>query len=123
MFRRMRCLVGGGGVQDSTRAAAKRVSPASWRVDNAAAAAAAAGEREKGAICFRPPDVMETVHEVAIYIHRFHNLDLFQQGYGGATILAFGHCFFLSKYSRVFVAFFSESMKSSKWFEAKVTFF
>ncbi|KAI4987702.1 hypothetical protein ZWY2020_028460, partial [Hordeum vulgare] len=32
-------------------------------------------------ICFRPPDVMETVHEVAVYIHRFHNLDLFQQGW------------------------------------------
>lgn len=25
--------------------------------------------------------VMETVHEVAVYIHRFHNLDLFQQGW------------------------------------------
>ncbi|KAL6641845.1 hypothetical protein ACP70R_020026 [Stipagrostis hirtigluma subsp. patula] len=79
MFSRMRCLVG-GGVQDSPRAAAKRVSPASWRVDNAAAAAAV-GAGGKGLICFRPPDVMETVHEVAIYIHRFHNLDLFQQGW------------------------------------------
>lgn len=79
----MRCLVGGGGVQDSPRGAAKRVSPASWRLDTAAAeadaggaAAAAKGPR----LCFRPRDVMETVHEVAIYIHRFHNLDLFQQG-------------------------------------------
>ncbi|KAL6905585.1 hypothetical protein ACP4OV_003186 [Aristida adscensionis] len=82
MFGRMRCLVG-GGVQDSPRAAAKRVSPASWRADSAAAAAAAgaAGAGGKGAIYFRPPDVMETVHEVAIYIHRFHNLDLFQQGW------------------------------------------
>ena len=24
--------------------------------------------------------MLEGVHEVAIYIHRFHNLDLFQQG-------------------------------------------
>jgi hypothetical protein len=57
---------------------ARRVSPASGRVHNAAAA-----PREKGAaICLRPPEVMETVHEVAVYIHRFHNLDLFQQGYG-----------------------------------------
>lgn len=24
--------------------------------------------------------IMEAVHEVSIYIHRFHNLDLFQQG-------------------------------------------
>lgn len=24
--------------------------------------------------------MLEAVHEVAIYIHRFHNLDLFQQG-------------------------------------------
>ncbi|ONM34049.1 Putative serine esterase family protein [Zea mays] len=79
----MRCLVG-GGVQDSPRAAAKRVSPASWRLDTAAAEAetGAGGAAAKGPrVCFRPPDVMETVHEVAIYIHRFHNLDLFQQGW------------------------------------------
>lgn len=25
--------------------------------------------------------VLDAVHEVAIYIHRFHNLDLFEQGY------------------------------------------
>ncbi|WOL15534.1 protein FAM135B isoform X1 [Canna indica] len=30
---------------------------------------------------FNPPDMLETVHEIAIYIHRFHNLDLFQQGW------------------------------------------
>ncbi|RWW47680.1 hypothetical protein BHE74_00046304 [Ensete ventricosum] len=30
------------------------------------------------------PDMLETVHEIAIYIHRFHNLDLFQQGYSAA---------------------------------------
>ena len=31
----------------------------------------------------RQPEVMlDTVQEIAIYIHRFHNLDLFQQGYG-----------------------------------------
>jgi hypothetical protein len=27
-----------------------------------------------------PPGAMETAHEVAIYIDRFHNLDLFHQG-------------------------------------------
>lgn len=78
----MRCLVG-GGVQDSPRSAAKRVSPASWRLDTAAPEAedADGGGAAKGPrVCFRPPDIMETVHEVAIYIHRFHNLDLFQQG-------------------------------------------
>ncbi|XP_042427515.1 protein FAM135B-like isoform X1 [Zingiber officinale] len=32
-------------------------------------------------IRFAPPDMLETVHEIAIYIHRFHNLDLFQQGW------------------------------------------
>ncbi|GJN13711.1 hypothetical protein PR202_gb00447 [Eleusine coracana subsp. coracana] len=79
MLHRMRCLVP-TGVQDSPRAAAKRVTPASWRAD-AASAAAGAGAGDKGKVCFRPPDVMETVHEVAIYIHRFHNLDLFQQGW------------------------------------------
>lgn len=25
--------------------------------------------------------MLEALHEIAIYIHRFHNLDLFQQGY------------------------------------------
>ncbi|XP_020593383.1 protein FAM135B-like isoform X2 [Phalaenopsis equestris] len=30
---------------------------------------------------FRQPDMLEMVHEIAIYIHRFHNLDLFQQGW------------------------------------------
>ncbi|KAG8093662.1 hypothetical protein GUJ93_ZPchr0012g19424 [Zizania palustris] len=77
MFSRMRCLVG-GGVEDSPRAAVRRVSPASTQVHNAAAAAGAGG---KSVFRCRLPDVMETVHEVAIYIHRFHNLDLFQQGW------------------------------------------
>ncbi|CAK9182300.1 unnamed protein product, partial [Ilex paraguariensis] len=27
------------------------------------------------------PPMLEIVHEIAIYIHRFHNLDLFQQGW------------------------------------------
>lgn len=27
-----------------------------------------------------PPVALDAVHEVAIYLHRFHNLDLFQQG-------------------------------------------
>ncbi|GLJ40299.1 hypothetical protein SUGI_0828200 [Cryptomeria japonica] len=31
--------------------------------------------------------VPEALHEIAVYIHRFHNLDLFQQGY--AEFLAF----------------------------------
>ncbi|PKA61523.1 hypothetical protein AXF42_Ash018810 [Apostasia shenzhenica] len=30
---------------------------------------------------FRQPDMLETVHEIAIYIHRFHNLDLSQKGW------------------------------------------
>lgn len=81
MFGRMRCLVG-GGVEDSPRGAVRRVSPALRRVHNAnASAAAAAGAEGKSGLPFRSPDVMETVHEVAIYIHRFHNLDLFQQGW------------------------------------------
>uniref|UniRef100_A0ACD5YCH1 Uncharacterized protein n=2 Tax=Avena sativa TaxID=4498 RepID=A0ACD5YCH1_AVESA len=80
MYGRMKCLVGGAVDQGSPRGAARRVSPASGRVHNATAAAAA-GPGAKGAICFRPPEVMETVHEVAVYIHRFHNLDLFQQGW------------------------------------------
>lgn len=26
------------------------------------------------------PAILDTVQEIAIYIHRFHNLDLFEQG-------------------------------------------
>lgn len=37
--------------------------------------------RRRRVIVFRQPDMLETVHEIAIYIHRFHNLDLFQQGW------------------------------------------
>lgn len=29
----------------------------------------------------KPVVMFDTVQEIAIYIHRFHNLDLFQQGY------------------------------------------
>ncbi|KAF2286835.1 hypothetical protein GH714_031356 [Hevea brasiliensis] len=29
----------------------------------------------------KPIDMLDTVQEIAIYIHRFHNLDLFQQGW------------------------------------------
>lgn len=29
----------------------------------------------------KPVAMLDTVQEIAIYIHRFHNLDLFQQGY------------------------------------------
>lgn len=29
---------------------------------------------------FTSRSMLETVHEAAIYLHRFHNLDLFQQG-------------------------------------------
>ncbi|CAA7396890.1 unnamed protein product [Spirodela intermedia] len=37
--------------------------------------------RPRRAIFLEPPAMLETVHEVAVYIHRFHNLDLFQQGW------------------------------------------
>ncbi|XP_073003189.1 uncharacterized protein [Typha latifolia] len=40
------------------------------------------------AALFRQPDMLETVHEIAIYIHRFHNLDLFQQGWYQIKITA-----------------------------------
>lgn len=30
----------------------------------------------------KPVAMLDTVQEISIYIHRFHNLDLFQQGYG-----------------------------------------
>lgn len=29
----------------------------------------------------KPVLMVDTVQEIAVYIHRFHNLDLFQQGY------------------------------------------
>ncbi|RRT49810.1 hypothetical protein B296_00019082 [Ensete ventricosum] len=41
---------------------------------------------------FFTPDMLETVHEIAIYIHRFHNLDLFQQGYSAAFYFSVELC-------------------------------
>ncbi|XP_078434063.1 uncharacterized protein LOC144705326 isoform X2 [Wolffia australiana] len=37
--------------------------------------------RKSGKVFFEAPAMLETIHEVAVYIHRFHNLDLFQQGW------------------------------------------
>lgn len=34
----------------------------------------------------RPVAMFEAVQEIAIYIHRFHNLDLFHQGYTSISI-------------------------------------
>ncbi|KAG1369804.1 putative protein FAM135B [Cocos nucifera] len=36
---------------------------------------------QQRATIFNSPNMLETVHEIAIYVHRFHNLDLFQQGW------------------------------------------
>jgi len=33
--------------------------------------------------------MLEAVQEIAIYIHRFHNLDLFQQGYTSSSVFFF----------------------------------
>lgn len=43
--------------------------------------AAASPKRLPNAKPKPPPAMLETVQEIAIYIHRFHNLDLFQQGW------------------------------------------
>ncbi|XP_010912434.1 uncharacterized protein [Elaeis guineensis] len=65
MFRRMRSLVG----LNPKSPPPKRLlnaRPPTW---------------QRRAVRFKPPDMLDTVHEIAIYIHRFHNLDLFQQGW------------------------------------------
>lgn len=65
MFRRMRCFIGVDPETDVPRRLVK-----------------AKGSSAKGrAIEFKQPDMLGTTHEVAIYVHRFHNLDLFQQGW------------------------------------------
>ncbi|XP_020245658.1 protein FAM135B-like isoform X2 [Asparagus officinalis] len=64
MFRRMRCFIG----LDPESEVPKRLT-----------GARASTRRRR--IEFKQPDMLETVHEIAIYIHRFHNLDLFQQGW------------------------------------------
>jgi hypothetical protein len=48
-----------------------------WTV---AAGVGTGAQRRRGGDPLWAPIVMETAHEVAIYIDRFHNLDLFQQG-------------------------------------------
>ncbi|KAK8967313.1 hypothetical protein KSP40_PGU010399 [Platanthera guangdongensis] len=64
MFRLMKCFVG-----------ADLRNPPSRRLIDAKAPS------PRRSVEFRQPDMLETVHEIAIYIHRFHNLDLFQQGW------------------------------------------
>ncbi|OAY74027.1 Protein FAM135B [Ananas comosus] len=66
MFRRMRCLVG----LDPKSAPSRRILSSK-----------SAPSSQRRAVVFKPPDMLETLHEIAIYIHRFHNLDLFQQGW------------------------------------------
>ena len=48
-----------------------------WTV---AAGVGTGAQRRRGGDPLWAPTAMETAHEVAIYIDRFHNLDLFQQG-------------------------------------------
>lgn len=63
MFRLMKCFLGLDPRSPPPRRLldAKSVSP-------------------RRSVEFKQPDMLEVVHEIAIYIHRFHNLDLFQQG-------------------------------------------
>ncbi|KAJ6835198.1 protein FAM135B-like isoform X1 [Iris pallida] len=68
MFRRMRCFVG----LDPETPLPKRFASSSK---------ASSRRRRRRQVGFRQPDMLETTHEIAIYIHRFHNLDLFQQGW------------------------------------------
>ncbi|KAJ6817173.1 putative polygalacturonase [Iris pallida] len=67
MFRRLRCFVG--------------LDPESLLPKRFASSSKASSRRRRRQIGFRRPDMLETTHEIAIYIHRFHNLDLFQQGW------------------------------------------
>lgn len=39
-------------------------------------------DAKPGPAILQPVVMLDASHEIAIYIHRFHNLDLFQQGYG-----------------------------------------
>ena len=63
MFRRLRLFIGLNARSSSSRRLVDAESP-----------------RPRREVEFVPPPMLETVHEVAIYLHRFHNLDLFQQG-------------------------------------------
>ncbi|XP_010930973.1 uncharacterized protein [Elaeis guineensis] len=65
MFRRMRRFIG-----------LNPKSPPPKRLLNAGPPTS-----QRRATRFNSPNMLETVHEIAIYIHRFHNLDLFQQGW------------------------------------------
>ncbi len=49
----------------------------------------------------KPVAMLDTVQEIAIYIHRFHNLDLFQQGYVLVNSLLILNFFYL------FICFFT----------------
>ena len=62
----------------------------------------------------KPVLMVDTVQEIAVYIHRFHNLDLFQQGY---TLLSPSHLFLpLSILYPV-----SDSFNSLRWYQIKIS--
>ncbi|RYR24319.1 hypothetical protein Ahy_B02g057816 [Arachis hypogaea] len=61
--------------------------------------------------------VLDNVHEVAVYIHRFHNLDLFEQGWVKILFLGFQHELFNIKVTyvpKLFIIVVSEKKKKKK---------
>lgn len=71
--------------------------------------------------------MLEAVHEVAVYIHRFHNLDLFQQGYVlllTLTIFSFGTLTTISYYCYEFFHYFygmySGGIKSKSQWDGRI---
>ena len=64
----------------------------------------------------RPVAMLDAVQEIAIYIHRFHNLDLFQQGYASSSIFFF-LIFIMNSYLVNRYAYFV----LYRWYQIKIT--
>lgn len=77
MIRRFRCLIGFNHQRNTSSPSKRLLNAKPARVK---------------------PAMLETIQEVAIYIHRFHNLDLFQQGY-----VIYSFFFFTSTSFRLFI--------------------
>lgn len=65
--------------------------------------------------------MLDAVYEIAIYIHRFHNLDLFQQGYVSCNFLTAVPYLFLSCHieNHSCVLFFLWHI--CRWYQIKIT--
>ena len=66
----------------------------------------------------KPVAMLDTVQEIAIYIHRFHNLDLFQQGF---VHFHSAMTFYTYLWLHLSSSYLLSSISSYRWYQIKLT--